>query len=127
MRLVGPSRLARYLQQRQLNHVTALQIKLYREILSSGSISRVLRGLEGGDGVLVAIGSLRKLCNHPDLIREAVSEEDEAGMLGAGGGGALGLPTAPLVPPTEDDEVGRLIEPPTPPLGLGTAGGDEDV
>lgn len=44
----------------------ALQVELYRELLSSQSIRFCLQGLS--ENHLVCIGALKKLCNHPCLL-----------------------------------------------------------
>eukprot|EP00073_Rattus_norvegicus_P036269 XP_008761765.1 PREDICTED: fibrinogen silencer-binding protein isoform X4 [Rattus norvegicus] len=46
----------------------ALQIELYRKLLSSQSVRFCLQGLLGNSAHLICIGALKKLCNHPRLL-----------------------------------------------------------
>ncbi|KAK9809182.1 hypothetical protein WJX72_010957 [[Myrmecia] bisecta] len=54
-----------------------LQLKLYQAILRDKSVSRLLSSTDAGDGALSAITTLRKLCNHPDLLMGAGSSLDD--------------------------------------------------
>lgn len=66
--------------------LTELQRQLYCHFLQSKAARRVLNGRTSG--VLSAITSLKKLCNHPKLIYDAV--HSKAAAVGAGGGGEDG-------------------------------------
>ncbi len=53
------------------------QVTLYKAILRDKCVSRLLSASGGGgDDALSAIMLLRKLCNHPDLLRSAGSSEE---------------------------------------------------
>ncbi|XP_075823078.1 DNA repair and recombination protein RAD54B isoform X1 [Microtus pennsylvanicus] len=52
----------------------ALQVELYRELLSSQSIRFCLQGLS--ENHLVCIGALKKLCNHPCLLFRPVKGKE---------------------------------------------------
>ncbi|GIL43572.1 hypothetical protein Vafri_1202, partial [Volvox africanus] len=62
--------------------LTDLQRQLYGHFLQSKAARRVLNGRTSG--VLSAITSLKKLCNHPKLIYDAV--HSKAAAVGGGGG-----------------------------------------
>lgn len=47
-------------------NLSDMQLKLYRHFITSADIKKLLRGV--GSQPLKAIGLLKKLCNHPDLI-----------------------------------------------------------
>ncbi|KXZ56498.1 hypothetical protein GPECTOR_1g446 [Gonium pectorale] len=72
--------------------LTELQVLLYEHFLASKAARRLLksggRGGKGGgaSGVLSAITSLKKLCNHPKLIYDAVHSKAAAVAAGGGGG-----------------------------------------
>jgi len=74
----------------QLSH---FQKQLYNHFLTSPEITKLLRGK--GSQPLKAIGLLKKLCNHPDLLDlerdlggcEALVPEGYTGGGGGGGGG----------------------------------------
>jgi hypothetical protein len=58
--------------------VSVAQVKLYHEILRSKEVATLLSGSgASGDCVLTTITSLRKLCNHPDLLN-ADSDTDKS-------------------------------------------------
>lgn len=46
-----------------------VQITLYKEILKSKTVSSLLESSDTKEGVLHIITLLKKLCNHPDLLR----------------------------------------------------------
>uniref|UniRef100_A0A8C9EK16 RAD54 homolog B n=1 Tax=Pavo cristatus TaxID=9049 RepID=A0A8C9EK16_PAVCR len=54
---------------------TALQLELYRKLLSSRVISSCLQGRLENSPHLICIGALKKLCNHPCLLFKAVKEK----------------------------------------------------
>ena len=51
----------------------ALQVEVYKHVLRSNSVAALMSGRasEPSDGVLSIITSLRKLCNHPDLLHSS--------------------------------------------------------
>ncbi|KAL0049394.1 hypothetical protein WJX82_001168 [Trebouxia sp. C0006] len=59
-----------------------LQVEVYKHVLRSKSVAALISGRasEPSDGVLSIITSLRKLCNHPDLLH-CSSDAAEAGSL----------------------------------------------
>jgi len=73
--------------------LSAFQKRLYNHFLTSPEITRLLRGK--GSQPLKAIGLLKKLCNHPDLLDlqrdlggcDELVPEGYVGGAGAGGGG----------------------------------------
>ena len=88
-----PSALALHLQVIEVVccRLTVLQQILYEHFLQSKATRKLLNG-KGTAGVLSAITSLKKLCNHPKLIYDAVTspanpdkaEKEGAGELAAG-------------------------------------------
>ncbi|XP_046766268.1 DNA repair and recombination protein RAD54B isoform X1 [Gallus gallus] len=54
---------------------TALQLELYRKLLSSRVISSCLQGRLENSPHLICIGALKKLCNHPCLLFKALKEK----------------------------------------------------
>ncbi|XP_013027805.2 DNA repair and recombination protein RAD54B isoform X2 [Anser cygnoides] len=54
---------------------TALQLELYRKLLSSQVIRSCLQGRLENSPHLICIGALKKLCNHPCLLFKAVKEK----------------------------------------------------
>ncbi|NXI50567.1 RA54B protein, partial [Chloroceryle aenea] len=54
---------------------TALQLELYRKLLSSRVIRSCLQGGLENSPHLVCIGALKKLCNHPRLLFHAMKEK----------------------------------------------------
>ena len=46
-----------------------LQVLLYKEILRSKTVASLLSSSDSKEGVLHIITTLKKLCNHPDLLR----------------------------------------------------------
>ncbi len=50
-----------------------LQVELYKHVLKSKSVAALMSGRasEPLDGVLSIITTLRKLCNHPDLLHSS--------------------------------------------------------
>lgn len=60
--------------------LTELQRQLYCHFLASKAARRVLSGRSSG--VLSAITSLKKLCNHPKLIYDAVHSKAAAAAAG---------------------------------------------
>ncbi|XP_051016282.1 DNA repair and recombination protein RAD54B [Acomys russatus] len=54
----------------------ALQIELYRKLLSSQSVRFCLQGLLENSTHLICIGALKKLCNHPCLLFSSVKGKD---------------------------------------------------
>ncbi|NXX49555.1 RA54B protein, partial [Tricholaema leucomelas] len=54
---------------------TALQLELYRKLLSSQVIRSCLQGRLESSPHLVCIGALKKLCNHPCLLFKALKEK----------------------------------------------------
>ncbi|GAB1599245.1 DNA repair and recombination protein RAD54B-like [Argonauta hians] len=61
-----------------------LQLTIYRQILSSQLIRRFLAGHYDGPTHLISIAALKKLCNHPGLLYQSLSndsDEDEEGNL----------------------------------------------
>ena len=70
------------------------QVAIYRACIQSPSISSILYSVGSGsadEGVLPAITVLRKLCNHPNLLRQADKDLGVEGLHGvaAAGVGAL--------------------------------------
>ncbi|KAL3144372.1 hypothetical protein ABBQ32_004125 [Trebouxia sp. C0010 RCD-2024] len=59
-----------------------LQVELYKQVLQSKSVAALMSGRasEPSDGVLSIITTLRKLCNHPDLLHSSAGN-GEAGSL----------------------------------------------
>jgi len=76
-------------------HLSQFQKRLYNHFLTSPEITKLLRGK--GSQPLKAIGLLKKLCNHPDLLDlerdlggcEELVPEGYTGGGGGGGGGRL--------------------------------------
>src|SRR5271154_897248 len=76
-------------------HLSHFQKRLYNHFLTSPEITKLLRGK--GSQPLKAIGLLKKLCNHPDLLDlerdlggcEELVPEGYTGGGGGGGGGRL--------------------------------------
>ncbi|NWR87433.1 RA54B protein, partial [Furnarius figulus] len=54
---------------------TALQLELYRKLLSSQVITSCLQGRLENSPHLICIGALKKLCNHPCLLLKAIKEK----------------------------------------------------
>ncbi|XP_028624664.1 DNA repair and recombination protein RAD54B [Grammomys surdaster] len=54
----------------------ALQIELYRKLLSSQSVRFCLQGLLENSAHLICIGALKKLCNHPCLLFSSVKGKE---------------------------------------------------
>ncbi|NWQ74407.1 RA54B protein, partial [Columbina picui] len=54
---------------------TALQLELYRKLLSSQVIRSCLQGRLENSPHLICIGALKKLCNHPCLLFKAIKEK----------------------------------------------------
>ncbi|XP_064910056.1 DNA repair and recombination protein RAD54B isoform X2 [Columba livia] len=54
---------------------TALQLELYRKLLSSQVIRFCLQGRLENSPHLICIGALKKLCNHPCLLFKAIKEK----------------------------------------------------
>ncbi|NWU03600.1 RA54B protein, partial [Urocynchramus pylzowi] len=54
---------------------TALQLELYRKLLSSRVITSCLQGRLENSPHLICIGALKKLCNHPCLLFKAIKEK----------------------------------------------------
>ncbi|NXE76915.1 RA54B protein, partial [Cochlearius cochlearius] len=54
---------------------TALQLELYRKLLSSRVIRSCLQGRLENSPHLICIGALKKLCNHPCLLFKAIKEK----------------------------------------------------
>ncbi|NWH64590.1 RA54B protein, partial [Geococcyx californianus] len=54
---------------------TALQLELYRKLLSSPVIRSCLQGRLENSPHLICIGALKKLCNHPCLLFKAIKEK----------------------------------------------------
>ncbi|XP_021517108.2 DNA repair and recombination protein RAD54B [Meriones unguiculatus] len=54
----------------------ALQIELYRVLLSSQSVRSCLQGLLENSAHLICIGALKKLCNHPCLLFRSVKGKE---------------------------------------------------
>ncbi|XP_077023333.1 DNA repair and recombination protein RAD54B isoform X2 [Tamandua tetradactyla] len=54
----------------------ALQIELYRKLLSSQVIRFCLQGLLENSPHLICIGALKKLCNHPCLLFNSIKEKE---------------------------------------------------
>nr|XP_042701050.1 DNA repair and recombination protein RAD54B isoform X4 [Chrysemys picta bellii] len=55
---------------------TALQLELYRKLLSSRVIRSCLQGVLENSPHLICIGALKKLCNHPCLLFKAIKEKE---------------------------------------------------
>ncbi|KAJ7395263.1 DNA repair and recombination protein RAD54B [Pitangus sulphuratus] len=54
---------------------TALQLELYRKLLSSRVITSCLQGRLENSPHLICIGALKKLCNHPCLLLKAIKDK----------------------------------------------------
>ncbi|NXC49565.1 RA54B protein, partial [Penelope pileata] len=54
---------------------TALQLELYRKLLSSPVIRSCVQGRLENNPHLICIGALKKLCNHPCLLFKSVKEK----------------------------------------------------
>ncbi|NWH69997.1 RA54B protein, partial [Piaya cayana] len=54
---------------------TALQLELYRKLLSSQVIRSCLQGRLENSPHLICIGALKKLCNHPCLLFKSIKEK----------------------------------------------------
>ena len=63
--------------------MSALQVDLYKDVLRSKSVAALMSGRasEPSEGVLSIITSLRKLCNHPDLLYSSSSGDKQASLL----------------------------------------------
>ncbi|KAM4792209.1 DNA repair and recombination protein RAD54B isoform 1-T1 [Cyanocitta cristata] len=59
---------------------TALQLELYRKLLSSHVITSCLQGRLENSPHLMCIGALKKLCNHPCLLFKAIKEKSHDPM-----------------------------------------------
>ncbi|NXH35362.1 RA54B protein, partial [Myiagra hebetior] len=59
---------------------TALQLELYRKLLSSHVITSCLQGRLENSPHLICIGALKKLCNHPCLLFKAIKEKSHDPM-----------------------------------------------
>ncbi|XP_014213792.1 DNA repair and recombination protein RAD54-like [Copidosoma floridanum] len=65
--------------------LTALQTQLYKNFIKSESIKKSMQVADGGSGkkgggtlsALAAITSLKKLCNHPDLVYDKIQENSD--------------------------------------------------
>ena len=59
-----------------------LQVDLYKHVLRSKSVAALMSGRasEPSEGVLTIITSLKKLCNHPDLLYSSSSGEKQASL-----------------------------------------------
>ncbi|XP_066481022.1 DNA repair and recombination protein RAD54B [Tiliqua scincoides] len=55
---------------------SALQLDLYRRLLSSQVVQSCLQGSLENSPHLVCIGALKKLCNHPCLLFKAIKEKE---------------------------------------------------
>jgi hypothetical protein len=69
-------------------------VAVYRAIIQSPSISSILYSVGGGsaeEGVLPAITVLRKLCNHPNLLRQADKDLGIEGLQGVAAAGVAAL------------------------------------
>ncbi|XP_067392591.1 DNA repair and recombination protein RAD54B-like isoform X2 [Emydura macquarii macquarii] len=55
---------------------TALQLELYRKLLSSRIVRSCLQGVLENSPHLICIGALKKLCNHPCLLFKAIKEKE---------------------------------------------------
>ncbi|XP_054841779.1 DNA repair and recombination protein RAD54B [Eublepharis macularius] len=55
---------------------TALQLELYRRLLSSQMVRSCLQGSLENSPHLVCIGALKKLCNHPSLLFKTMKEKE---------------------------------------------------
>ncbi|EMP42252.1 DNA repair and recombination protein RAD54B [Chelonia mydas] len=55
---------------------TALQLELYRKLLSSRVVRSCLQGVLENSPHLICIGALKKLCNHPCLLFKAIKEKE---------------------------------------------------
>ncbi|XP_061459089.1 DNA repair and recombination protein RAD54B [Rhineura floridana] len=55
---------------------TALQLDLYRRLLSSQVVRSCLQGSLENSPHLICIGALKKLCNHPCLLFKAMKEKE---------------------------------------------------
>ena len=68
----GPEWLPESVQphESRYNHSGCMQVEVYKHVLRSKSVAALMSGRasEPSDGVLSIITSLRKLCNHPDLL-----------------------------------------------------------
>lgn len=62
--------------------LTPLQQQLYIHFLESNTARRLLAGNKAA-GVLSAITSLKKLCNHPKLIYDAIHSKTQVGVVHA--------------------------------------------
>ncbi|XP_066235229.1 DNA repair and recombination protein RAD54B isoform X1 [Saccopteryx leptura] len=54
----------------------ALQIELYKKLLSSQAVRFCLQGLLENSPHLICIGALKKLCNHPCLLFNSIKEKE---------------------------------------------------
>ncbi|KAF2349059.1 SNF2-related N-terminal domain [Trinorchestia longiramus] len=57
--------------------LSSLQRELYTAFVRSASVRRQIEGGGGGNSALTAINSLKKLCNHPDLLWDKVMSQEE--------------------------------------------------
>lgn len=64
--------------------MTEMQRALYCHFLESKAAARLLNSGKGGTNILSALTSLKKLCNHPKLIYDAVHSQqgEKAGFEG---------------------------------------------
>ncbi|NXO00765.1 RA54B protein, partial [Rhinopomastus cyanomelas] len=63
---------------------TALQLELYRKLISSQVIRSCLQGKLENSPHLICIGALKKLCNHPCLLFRAIKEKSSAAVFDNG-------------------------------------------
>jgi len=76
------------------DHVMHPQAELYGHVLRSKAVSSLLTGAmdNGGADALSVITTLRKLCNHPDLLHAAAAaSREDTGNGSAGTSAAEGL------------------------------------
>lgn len=58
--------------------MTSVQLEMYHKFINSAAVKKQISGVDGrlGNTALAAITSMKKLCNHPDLLWERVKAKE---------------------------------------------------
>ncbi|KAK1173243.1 DNA repair and recombination protein RAD54B isoform X1 [Acipenser oxyrinchus oxyrinchus] len=56
----------------------ALQLEVYRKLLTSRTVRSFLQGATENSPHLVCIGALKKLCNHPGLLHSTIKKKEQS-------------------------------------------------
>ncbi|KAK9848941.1 hypothetical protein WJX84_006451 [Apatococcus fuscideae] len=86
------------------------QITLYKEVLKSKTVASLLGSSDTKEGVLHIITMLKKLCNHPDLLRLKDADEEQGTINGPSDEGfhALFPQSYKLQDPSQSGKLGCL-------------------